>query len=42
MTRESGAGLEGTDSSDSESEWTQDQHFTALLKVARMTKCLED
>ena len=42
MTRESGAGPKGTESQDGESEWTQDQHFTALLKITWMSKCLED
>ena len=40
MTRESGAGREG--SPDGEGEWTQDQHFTTLLKMTRMSKCLEN
>ena len=35
MTRESGAGPEGTESPDGQSEWTQDQHFTSLLKMTR-------
>ena len=25
-----------------EREWTQDQHFTASLKMTRISKCLED
>ena len=33
---------EGTESPDGDSEWTQDQHFTTLRKMTRMTKCLED
>ena len=42
MTREGAAGPEGTESPDEESEWTQDQHFTTLLKMMRMSKCLEE
>ena len=41
-TRESGAGPERTESLDGKSEWTQDQHFTALLKMTRTSRCLED
>ena len=42
MTRESGAGPKGTESQDGKREWTQDQHFTTVLKITWMSKCLED
>ena len=41
-TRESGAGQEGTEPPDGESEWTRYQHFTTLLKMTRTSRCLED
>ena len=42
MMGESGAGPEETRSPDGESEWPQDQHFTTLPKMTRMSKRLED
>ena len=42
MTKESGAGPEGTESPDGGSEWIQDQHSTTLLKMTRKSRCLED
>ena len=42
MTRESGAGPEGTGPPDGQSKWTQDRHSTTLLRMTRKSKRLED
>ena len=42
MTRESGAGPNGTESPGGEREIIKDQHFTTLPKMTEMSKCLED
>ena len=42
MTKESGAGPEGTGSPDGKGGLIQDQHFSTLPKMTRMSMRLED